>query len=971
MAGRLLFCSLALLAVLAPRAADAQRSRTHPGTSYFVAVEQLHEADFRQAERGFRSELRGAVKTVDSRWVDSIIYAGALGEALYQQGRLAEALAEFDAAVDLYLQHADWLQKINFQQDPRDDTARARRQPDWAQPSRPAPLADVPRTALYAVGQLNQADVLQRGGVVRMAQYWRLDAEELASSLAWTIYRRGELLGSLGKYDPRGRALATRLAGGVGQAGHWSSAWTELWWGLAEGARGEALVAAPHLTQATLLSGRWSHRCGAIALLAQGRLAGATGETSAAVAAYRDAVAIAVAYDDPLVLAEVLRAWHTLSLADPKAPAPPLAVAGAWGERNGWRRLSIDVRLAMVEQALVGGDTADAGATVEALFRRHRDAAAGLLGREGDRLNALSAATRGRTAEALALAERAIAAQQTMSRRLLQTRLAAAWIDDGQLTPRLAREAMAPLLGDPAGWAWRHDPLDVLAAGASAETPPFERWFAAAEERREPLLALQIIDQQRRRELLSARRLAGRRIALRWLLEAPEAQLPTVAIEARSELDRAAPEYRTLRLEGAEAQAALRSALAEATDQVTPAVKKAVDDLAKNAARREGVVTRLALGRSPTPLVFPPQIDPVAAKAALPEGQALLAFHDLAGQMYGVVLTGEGEHLWRIGPTDRVAAAVERLLKEIAGVGPKQSWSAQELAEASWQGPAEELGQLLLSDSRLDAARLERLWIAPDGPLWRAPLAVLPIPARDGDTATTRLGDASLTIALTPGWPFRARPAHADADAAPVWAVAAEGSLQLESSDPLVRIAGAATPPAGLEIDAGVVNTTPGRLYVQAGAQPIGLDPLGLPVLSQRPSGAAAALGQLPYGGPRAIVLAGLGGGEAGGARNRRARDAGPAGAPELHLVGALLASGADSLLIERWRTGGRRAHDLAAEWLLGVEGLGPAEAWRRSLALGRSATLSVENEPRLSVEPGESPTGEHPFWWAGFCVID
>ncbi|MEQ8847366.1 hypothetical protein [Botrimarina sp.] len=970
MAGRTSLLLVAVLAALASPAAG-QRSRTHPGTSYFVAVDELNSADYRQAERGFRSELRTAVKTVDARWVDSIIYAGALGEALYQQGRLEEALAEFDAAIDLYLQHADWLQKINFQQDPRDDANRARRQPDWAAATQPALLADVPRTALYAVGQVNQAEVLQRGGVVRMAQYWRLDAEELARSIAWTIYRRGELLGPLGKHDLRNRSLATRIAGGVGPAGHWSSAWTELWWGLAEGARGEALVAAPHLTQATLLAGRYAHRCGAIALLARGQLSEASGDTAAAAGAYRDAAAMAVAYDEPLVLAEVLRAWHTLALTEGKAAAPPLAAAAAWGERSGWRRLSIDARLALVERALLAGDAGDADAAIQNLFRRDRDAAAGLLGREGDRLRALAAATRGRTPEALGLAERAIAAQQAMSRRLLQSRVAVAWYDDGRLTPRVAREAFAALLGDPSGWAWRTSPLDVLAAGAAPQTAAFQRWFAAAEDRREPLLALQVIDQQRRHELLAARGLSGRRIAVRWVLEALDEQLPPAAIEARSAIDRLAPEYHALRLEGADAEKALREAVADTSDEAAPAIKKAAEALRENVARREAVVARLALGRAPTPLVFPPQIDPVAAKASLSEGQALVAFHELGDACYGVLLTGEGEHLWRIGPTDRVATQVERLLKAVAGVGPRQSWSAEELAEGAWQAPAAELGQMLLGDSRLDAARLERLWVVPDGPVWRAPLAIVPIPVRDGGQAPTRLGDATMTYAPTPGWPFRPRRPAGEGEPGPVWAVAAEGAVDLTPSDPLARVAGAAAPPPALEVDALSLSTAPLGVFVRAAGQPVGLDPLGLPLLSARPGGQAAALAVLPHGGPRAMVLSGLGGGEAGGARKPRAREAGPAGAAELHLVGAVLAGGTDGLLVERWQSGGRRAGELAAEWLLGFERLGAAAAWERSLALGRTTPLDPAAEPRLTVEPGQTPAAEHPFWWAGFFVVD
>src|SRR5690606_32631332 len=117
--------------------------------------------------------------------------------------------------------------------------------------------------------------------------------------------------------------------------------------------------------------------------------------------------------------------------------------------------------------------------------------------------------------------------------------------------------------------------------------------------------------------------------------------------------------------------------------------------------------------------------------------------------------TAAGEHLWRIGPSDEVGADVERLLREVVGSSPNAVWDATDLASDAWREAAAALSTRLFAESRLDAATLERLWVVPDGPLWRAPLGVLTLPgAAEGKT----LADVTISYAPTPGWATRPRP---------------------------------------------------------------------------------------------------------------------------------------------------------------------------------------------------------------------
>ena len=61
-------------------------------------------------------ETQRGVHTPQSRWIDSICYYAMLGEVLYQEGRNADALAQFDQACQVLLAYPNWLLQVRFQQ---------------------------------------------------------------------------------------------------------------------------------------------------------------------------------------------------------------------------------------------------------------------------------------------------------------------------------------------------------------------------------------------------------------------------------------------------------------------------------------------------------------------------------------------------------------------------------------------------------------------------------------------------------------------------------------------------------------------------------------------------------------------------------------------------------------------------------------------------------------------------------------
>src|SRR5262249_3418410 len=86
-----------------------------------------------------------------------------------------------------------------------------------------------------------------------------------------------------------------------------------------------------------------------------------------------------------------------------------------------------------------------------------------------------------------------------------------------------------------------------------------------------------------------------------------------------------------------------------------------------------------------------------------------------------------------------------------------------------------------------------------------------------------------------------------------------------------------------------------------------------------------------------------------------------------------LMSNGARSILLTRWRTGGRTNFDLVREFAKESAESPAAEAWQRACLLARENPIDFGHEPRLKKadDSGDMPTADHPFFWAGYIVVD
>lgn len=967
-----LVIALVLLCV-SPQVASAQISRVKPGQSYFATIETLYDAQYTRAARGFQGELRGAIRTANTRWIDSICYYTMLGESLYLQGAYGPALEQFDRSAELFLANATWLQRVKFQQTPRVDTTLARQQPAWARPQRAVVYAHMPESFLFAIGQIDNKTPSQQGGVVRAAQFWKIDAQELARTIAWTIYRRGKILGPLAKHDPLQRALSDTLSrGGVGLTNHWSNTWVELWWGLAAASTGDTAQALPHLQRALALEGRYDHALTGLAALVQGELALAAGEPSAS-GLLVEAVNAAVAYDDLGVLTEAMANLHLL----PGAPAPLFDNVGAWSSRGGIHHVTIAAGLAAAEASLNLGDNAGAANRLKGLFGRHREAESGLLGIAAARLHALLEAKAGNAEKAMQTIQRAMQAQAGVSLRNFRIGLATARFDSGELSPRLTRAVFAELLGDPSAFDWRENPIDCLTTLRTDHSPSLDRWFAAALSRREMEESIDIAELTRRHRYFAAQPLGGRLASLRRLLTAPDETLVAEQRVARNALITTWPVYVTAHQNGLEAQRTLGD-----TDGLlgekgsTPVARRATATYEKTVAHREQLLLEMALSRYFTPLVYPPPITAKETKKQLQPGQVVFATHETQGEMYGIVLTSAGEHVWLIGKQRQLRKKIIALLHEVAGVSAQQTRTFEELASDFWRGPAAELGQMLFDKSRLDWSSTTELIVVPDGLMWHCPLETVLI-GSPGEESKTLLEVCQLRyaptvgMALMPKKPKSSRSLLAIVGPAPDEDAPADPIMAIDAD--AVRIAPPQSPSPA------IIKTLVDRLVVDQERILNPAEPLQVSLLptSRRSSSNLFEWATLPYTGPRVVTLSKLHTSAERLLKSGRGSKKGTLrqGDELFYAACALLAPGTETVLLSRWTTNGARDRDLVAEFLIGLSSVTPSEAWRRSVRLAQPTPLTVDHEPR--VEPPDNkglaspPDATHPFFWAGYLLLN
>jgi hypothetical protein len=125
----------------------------------------------------------------------------------------------------------------------------------------------------------------------------------------------------------------------------------------------------------------------------------------------------------------------------------------------------------------------------------------------------------------------------------------------------------------------------------------------------------------------------------------------------------------------------------------------------------------------------------------------------------------------------------------------------------------------------------------------------------------------------------------------------------------------------------------------------------------------------LPWGAPDQILLPGFHSSAANSLKGRSIETAGD----DLFLnICGLMAAGSRTILISQWRTGGQTSFDLVRELVQELPHTAAADAWQRSVSLVMAQPFNSEAEPRIArSKRSEESKAEHPFFWAGYLLVD
>ncbi|MBX3433555.1 MAG: CHAT domain-containing protein [Pirellulales bacterium] len=981
MLARTLFCALVAATALASASratAQAVYRDSIPGQAYFAGTASLYRGDYRDAIRSLNSGARGAIQTINARWVDSVCFYAMLGETYYHAGRYQDALAQFDAACSLLLQNRQWLLRVQFEQLTPDPTV-ARRAAPWGVTGRQAVPARFGNTMAVSQGQFDNSQAVAQGGVVQQLQFWQVNVVEIMRCSALAIRRRNEILGPLAKYDKLSGDMTRLYAGGGGAPpNHWSNAWTSLLRGIAQAGIGDTTQASRSLEAAVLAGGRFDHPLTGLALLEQGRLAMAGGEPLVAESLLAEASFSAFQFSDPAVVDEAFRLIAMNRQAAGARDVSPLwQPAAAWARRDRFEHIAARAQLAAGEELLVVGNHAAAASALKDAQSRMRDARSGQLGIAAGLLDARLQYALGRDSAAAAF-NAALAAQSDASLRNFQIALANQMFDAQTLPTRGAQDVYAQMLADPgaADLAFRF--LDALAVMKTPHDAAFDRWFAAALERNNVGYLIEVADRAKRRRYHQLLPWGGRIDAMRLATAAPLGSRDPQTAQTRRDLLAGFPDL-------AAALATEQSLRTQVQQQWLPELEldakrrqtRLWKEYAAAIGAREQEVAAAALTRVPVDFAFPPRAETAQVQQRLRPGQAILVFHDSPAGLSAMLMTSKTASHWNCGPAGRLGPAVTQLLRALGNYDANREISTDELASDEWHAASDKVFAALFEGARQPPHAIKELVIVPDGVTWYVPFEALWIEGEDRSASWisfTQIRYApTVGLAVRHEGPWRrvqrtgvvlgslspGKTVEEQTDAAEIIRDAVAGAITLD---------GSLTAPgyvAGSALDGLVVLTD---VDATSGG-PLDWNPAPLP---EDRRGALADWLLLAGTGPQRVVLPGLHTlAETGGRGSRRAGSLAPG--DELFAGSCALASaGAETVLLSRWRVGGDSTLQLVHDFLQEAPHSAAADAWQRSVQLAMETPVDPVNELRVRQGKSTEPlTAAHPFFWAGYMVVD
>jgi tetratricopeptide (TPR) repeat protein len=977
--------------ILASSAQAQLGERGIPSRLYHDAFLPFYEGEYTLALKRFEAEGRGCIKVGSTRWIDSICYETMVGECYYEMGMFNDALEHYSRALKLYLASPNWMVQVQFPATIRPSNKRVAI--PWAARPPMGKFGHYPETLLIAQSYIGLAPKAIGGGFMPKGELYSIEVQEIVRCTALAIRRRAALLGPMGSQDPLNEELLKALVRRPGQPNHWSEAWIDLQLGLAYMAAGRDGQAIPLLQRATLAAGEYEHPLSSTAHVELGRLAMLRGDHAAASQHFEEATYTAAFYPDPGVLEEAFRYGLTAHfLANRKGMFPPLASTPAFpygaathfAKLNKLRQLQASLLLLAAENQAVLGQTAVAAKLVDEAqgTMLRRDMARRRMGARRNFVGALVLFQQGKMAEGEAALTAAMSYMRTGSFWLYHMTLVdGTFAGGGAALARKAMDLYQEVLRDPRPSDWIVDPMEAMAVLTTPHPLPFEHWFEGALARKDHEAALEISDRAKRHRFFLSQDMGGRIEALRWVLEGPMEMLDQQTQLQRQDLLTRYPGYDQLRRQALAVRQSLAALpLAPEDPEKLKQQAQGLQQLAAVAYRQEMILREMAVRREPATMAFPPARSGAEIQKALPGNHFLLVFFATSRGYYAIFLNNEKYGHWQVSATPAtIARQTAALLRGIGNRAANIELPLKDLGDPTWKETANKVLEMLLANSRVELKKLDELVIVPDGALWYLPFEALQVEVqgklsplisrfrmRYAPTASLAFGP--------PGWSHRNVP-NTLVVLGKTFPKQEDEVVQAAFKDLSKALPGcvALKPPA----------PTPSAVYAKLLTRAIVLDEMHLntkagpfgwtPLSSERnkPGGTLADWMALPFGGPDELILPGFHSPAEEALAAEKTGRAVTGNEMFLSMCG-LMGSGARTVLVSRWRSGGQTSFDLVREFTQELPHTSPAEAWQRAVLLLVRSPLNLEAEPRIKRAPADEPMrANHPFFWAGYMLLD
>lgn len=970
-------------ALLAPTA-FAQGNISVPSQPYFLALPAFYNGQYAATSAVMATCLSGAIKNpaAGGFWIDTICYETMQGECAYQLGNHAGAILHYEAALNLLIRFNNWMLSVQFPPVLGPMQPQYLKPIPWYMTTRQTVPGEYPLQMNIMQGNINNNAAIIRGGIVQQPVLMPLYVQEIVRCSCLAIRRYRELLGPACPHSKTTQRLLTAMAAPIAWPNHWSQAWTDTQLGLAYAAAGKAEQARKTLSQAQQASGMFDHGLTGHCLLMQGVLDLESGDYKSAHMHFLEASWAAANYNDVGVIEEALHyAAVAHFLANGRLPYPVLAPAIAWATAASLGQMNTSLLLDAAENSsLCGMGAAAAGFLGEAtVMAAGSNMLAGKIGARMNHLKALSAYQLGNVAGGDVALAAAMAFQTGGSLRLYQIGVVDVLWMSSLITERTAVDLYGTVLRDPTPADWLIDPLESLSVLYVPHPLSFEHWFEAAllRKAKEHELALQITDMARRHRFLVMLEHGGRLLNLRWLMEAPDAALDQTTLMQRQALMTRFPAYVKKMQRVRELRNELRRMpLVIGDDQeATDEQDKRLKELAQLSGEQEVLLREMAVGRDPANLVFPPVRSFKEVQESLADGQTILSFFDSSRSTYSFVLSKDKYTYNEIKTPKRFRSDLNTMLQKWGNFNQNKEMKIEELSSKAWQSSAQQIMNVLVKNSKADFTKsLNELVIVPEGVLWYVPFEALP---QAGDHKNEPLINQvrirySPTVGLAVGEKRRRRPRQNLAVALGKLHPQAETTAIDREFEDLARALPKAEAIRGkLPCHGAIYSSLFDRLIVFNEVPPAsGFDWSPLQIDNKMSGGTLGEWLRLPFKGPDQVILPAFRTPiERGLVRaNQNAN-----GSELFYSVCGLMAGGARTVLISRWRTGGQSSVDLVREFAQELPHTTASDAWQRSVQMVMHTQVDAAHEPRLAKlnVKQDPPTGEHPFFWAGYLLAD